>query len=70
MFDTIVPKVFLLDQQLWGHFLNFDLLVHLIDCPNVSTTNYNLQMGNFVYQHWGCTSINRPYFITGIFTFI
>ena len=30
-----------LASQLWGLLLNFDWLVHLIKCPNASTTNCN-----------------------------
>ena len=38
MFISLVPKVL----QSWGLF-NFDKLVHLVEFPNVSTTNCNLQ---------------------------
>ena len=31
--------------QLWGLLLKFDWLVHQVECPNVSTTNYKLQKG-------------------------
>ena len=35
-------------------FITFDLLVHWIEFPNVSTTNWYLQnLSNFVYHHWG-----------------
>ncbi len=27
----------------WGLVLNFDCLAHKVECPNVSTTNCNLQ---------------------------
>ena len=30
------------------------MLVHLVECPNISTTNHNC-----VYSNWGCTSIYR-----------
>ena len=46
-----------LAQQTQGPFIEFDWLVHLFVCPNVLTTNCNLQMGNYVYHHWECTSI-------------
>ena len=38
LFISLVPKIL----QPWG-LLNFDKLVHLVECPNVSTTNSNLQ---------------------------
>ena len=41
-------------------FMNFDCLVHWVECPNVSTTNCNLQKVNFVYHQWGCISIYKP----------
>ena len=28
-----------------GPFIEFDWLVHLVECTNVSTTNFNLQKG-------------------------
>ena len=34
-----------LTQQLWGLTFNFDWLVHKVECPNVFTTNCNLQKG-------------------------
>ena len=39
----------------------FNFVINLIisvECLNVSATNCNLQ--NFVYHHWGCTSIYQP----------
>ena len=30
-------------QQTWGLLLNFNWLVHLVECPNVSSTNCNLE---------------------------
>ena len=32
-----------LSQQLWGRLPNFDWLFHYVECPSVSTINYNLQ---------------------------
>ena len=34
-----------LPQQLWDILFNFGCLVHLVECPNISTTNCNLQKG-------------------------
>ena len=31
--------------QLWGLLMNFDWLIHSVECPNVSATNCNLQRG-------------------------
>ena len=31
--------------------MNFNWLVHYVECPNVLTTNCNLQKGYFVYNH-------------------
>ena len=46
LFLTLVPKVFLfVGLTTLGSFIEFDLLVH---------------RGNFMYHHWGCTSIYRP----------
>ena len=47
---------FSLAQQLWGLLLNFDWLVHQVECTNVSTFNCKV---HYVYHHWGCTLINR-----------
>ena len=50
LFITIVPKVlkitfsYSLAEQPWGLLLNLDCLVGLVECPNVSTTNCNLQI--------------------------
>ena len=43
-----------------GTFINDNWLVHEVECPNVSTTNRNLQKGNFVYNLLTCKSIYRP----------
>ena len=43
-----------------GTLVNFDWLIHLVECSNVSTTYFNLQKENFVYNHLECTSIYRP----------
>ena len=51
----IITFSFLLAQQLWGLFLNFDWLVHLVECPKVWTTTCN-----FGYQPCGCIWIFRP----------
>ena len=37
----------------WGFLLNFDWLVHLVECPNVSTTNRNLKTGLFCVSSLG-----------------
>ena len=48
LFITLVPKFFKYRflirwiKQPWGLLLNFDWFVHLVECPNVSTTNFNL----------------------------
>ena len=41
----IITVSYSLAYQLWGLLLNFDLLVYQVECPNVSTINYNLQNG-------------------------
>ena len=53
--SLILTFSYLLAYQPWGLLLNFDWLVHLVDCPNVTTTICNLQKKNFVYHHRGCT---------------
>ena len=50
LFITLVPKGFKtfsysLDYHQWIFLINFDWLVHLVECPNVSTTNCNLEKG-------------------------
>ena len=50
LFITLAPKfynnVFLfLGLITLGNFLNFDCLVQKVECPNVSTTNHDLQKG-------------------------
>ena len=49
---TLVPKVciiikvfFFVDLTILGTVVNFDWLVHLVDCSNVLTNNCNLLMG-------------------------
>ena len=42
-----------------GLILNFDWLIHIVECSNVSTIEI-YRRGNFVYHHLGCTSINWP----------
>ena len=44
----------------FGTCLYFDWLVHLVECVNVSTSNCNYSVGNFVYHYLGCTSGYRP----------
>ena len=60
MFITLVSL--LVDLTTLGLLNNFDWLVYLNECPNVLTTNCNLQKGNFVYLYWGCTLIYQPLF--------
>ena len=36
-----------------GTLVNFDWLLHKIECPNVSTTNANLQNGYFTVSSFG-----------------
>ena len=46
LFIPLVPQHFLI--RWFNNFrteLNFDLCVHLVECPKVSTTNCNLQKG-------------------------
>ena len=53
------PMFYSLASQLWGLLLNFDRLVHEVECPNVLTNNHNLHSGgNFVFHHWGCILIH------------
>ena len=46
LFTTLVPKVFIFvgSTTLWT-FIDYDWLVHLVECPNVSTTYCNLHKG-------------------------
>ncbi len=46
------------DQQLQGIQMNFDWLIYLVKCSNVSSNNCDQQKREFVYHHWGCTEIN------------
>ena len=55
MFITIVPKFFFFATL--GTFIEFNWLIHQVKCPNVSTTNSNLQNGNFVYQSINLSAI-------------
>ena len=41
--SLIITFSYSLAKQPWGFLLNFDWSVHLDECPNVSTTNNNLQ---------------------------
>ena len=48
LFITLFPKFIItfsysLAYELWGFKFDFYLLVHYIECPNVLTTNSNLQ---------------------------
>ena len=46
LFIKLVPKFLLIRKLiLWGHLINFDWLVHKIECLNVSTTKCILQKG-------------------------
>ena len=40
--------------------MNSDWFVHWVECPNVSTTNSNLQKEKIVYHHLGCKWGYRP----------
>ena len=42
--------------QPWGLFINFDWLVHLVECSNVLI----YRRGNFLCHNWGCKTIYRP----------
>ena len=51
------PQSFII-TLFYSFLLNFDWLVHLVRCKNVSTTNY--KRGNFMYHYWRCTSTYQP----------
>ena len=51
VYDTSPQTIVKLAQQLWGLLINFDWLVHEVECLNFSTTYYCLQGGIFVYYH-------------------
>ena len=44
---------------LFADLINFRTFVRQIGCPNVSTIKCYLKKSNFVYHHWGYTSITR-----------
>ena len=57
LFITIVPKV--LSYQLWRQLLNFDWLVHEVECPSFQPLIVICRRRNFACHHWGCTLTKR-----------
>ncbi len=74
LFITLVPKVYnnvflFVGLTNLGTLLNFDWLIHQVECLNVSTTNFNLQKGKFARKigHLVGISLSRA---KGVYTLL
>ena len=66
--SLIIMFSYLLAQQHWGLLFHFDRLVHLVECPNISTPNCNvhnlfLSIGDVQQFNGHCVIPLGPWYI-------